>query len=145
LTAAYLVCVAALVIIPSLAFLPPLMFFGSMLNLGLILAISVVTLSGFVFPKRYPDLFEKASMPFSARSLRIICGTILLLNTLIFGFFAVAIGKASLVFLGIVLACCIYARSQKRRLTEIRESLSPAEPGSPTRLFWMEEEERYEG
>jgi len=139
LTAAYLICVAALVGIPSL------MFFGSMLNLGLILAISVVTLSGFVFPKRYPDLFEWASMPFSARSLRIICGTILVLNTLIFGFFAVAIGKSSLVFLGIVLGWCIYAGSQKRRLKEIKESLSPAGPGSPTHLFWMEGEDRDQG
>jgi APA family basic amino acid/polyamine antiporter len=142
LTAAYLVCVAALLIIPSLAFLPPLIFFGSMLNLGLILSMSVVTLSGFVFPMRYPALFEGASMPFSARNLRIICGTVLVLNTLIFAFFTVAIGKASLVFLCIVLACCIYAGSQRRRLTELKESRSPGGAGRPACIFWMEEEHR---
>jgi APA family basic amino acid/polyamine antiporter len=133
LTAAYLVCVAALVGIPSL------MFFGSMLNLGLILAISVVTLSGFVFPNRYPDLFERASTPFSAQNLRMICGTILLLNTLIFTFFMVAIGKAALVFMGVVLANCLYARSRSRALTEIKKRLALSKGPSPAPLFWMKE------
>ena len=139
LTAAYLICLAALVGIPSL------MFFGSMLNLGLILAISVVTLSGFVFPKRYPELFERASMPFSARSLRLVCGTIILLNTLIFAFFVVAIGKAALVFLGIVLACCLYARSKRRALTEIEERLALSTGPNPAPLFWMQGEDRDQG
>ena len=139
LTAAYLICVAALVGIPSL------MFFGSMLNLGLILAISVVTLSGFVFPKRYPDLFEKASMPFSARSLRMICGTILLLNTLIFAFFMVAIGQAALVFLGIVLATCLYARSRRSALTVIKERLALSTGPNPAPLFWMKREDGDQG
>jgi hypothetical protein len=116
-----------------------------MLNLGLILAISVVTLSGFVFPKRHPVLFEKASMPFSARSLRLICGTILLLNTLIFAFFSVAIGKASLVFLGIVLATCVYARSRKRPLAVIKERLARSQGPNPAPLFWMEGEDRGQG
>jgi APA family basic amino acid/polyamine antiporter len=139
LTVAYLICVAALVGIPSL------MFFGSMLNLGLILAISVVTLSGFVFPKRHPHLFEKASMPFSARGLRVICGTILLANTLIFAFFAVAIGKASLVFLGIVLATCVYARSRKKSLTVIKDRLALSRGPNPAPLFWMKEGSRDQG
>jgi APA family basic amino acid/polyamine antiporter len=134
LTVAYLICVAALAGIPSL------MFFGSMLNLGLILAISVVTLSGFVFPKRHPDLFEKASMPFSGRVLRMICGTILVLNTLIFAFFMVAIGKASLVFLGIVLATCVYARTKKAALEVITERLALSRGPNGEPLFWMREE-----
>jgi APA family basic amino acid/polyamine antiporter len=139
LTAAYLVCVAALVTVPSL------MFFGSMLNLGLILSISVVILSGFVFPKRYPDLFERASMPFSARSLRIICGAILFVNALILAFFMVAIGKASFVFLGIVLANCLYARSRKRSLAAIKERLALARGPNPVPVFWMEGTSRDQG
>ncbi len=134
LTAAYLICVAALVGIPSL------MFFGSMLNLGLILAISVVTLSGFVFPKRHPDLFERASIPFSGGGLRLICGAILLLNTLIFGFFMVAIGKAALVFLGIVLGSFLYALSKNRALAVINERLALSRGPNPEPLFWMREE-----
>ncbi len=133
LTAAYLICVAALVGIPSL------MFFGSMLNLGLILAISVVTLSGFVFPKRYPELFERASMPFSARTLRIICGAILFLNALIFAFFTVAIGKAAIVFLAVVLASCLYALSQRRSLAKIKERLALSGGWNGAPLPWMEE------
>jgi basic amino acid/polyamine antiporter, APA family len=134
LTAAYLSCVAALVTIPSL------MFFGSMLNLGLILAISVVTLSSFVFPKRYAALFETSSTRFSARTFRMICAVILLLNAVIFVFFTVAIGKAALVFFGILLASCIYARMQRRTLAEIKASLSPAGSGCPPRIVWMERE-----
>ncbi len=145
LTTAYLVCVAALVIIPTIKFLPPLMFFGSMLNLGLIFSISVVTLCGFVFPKRHPELFEKASMPFSGRSLKRICGTILLLNTLIFGFFMVAIGKAALVFLGIVLASSLYAVSRSRALAEIKERLALSRGPNPEPIFWMRKEERGQG
>ena len=133
LTAAYLICVAALVGIPSL------MFFGSMLNLGLILSISVVTLAGFVFPKRYHALFESASMPFSPGTLRTICGTILLLNTMIFAFFMIAIGKAALVFLGIVLGTCLYAGSRRRVLKQIEARLAPSAGEDPLRpLPWME-------
>ncbi len=133
LTAAYLICVAALVGIPSL------MFFGSMLNLGLIFSISVVTLSGFVFPRRYPEMFERAATPCSARSLRMICGTILLLNALIFAFFSVAIGKAAFVFLAIVLSSCLYAQSQSRTLAKIRERLVLSRGPNPAPLPWMGE------
>jgi len=139
LTAAYLICVAALVGIPSL------MFFGSMLNLGLILSISVVVLSGFVFPKRYPALFERSSTRLSPRIFRTICGTILVLNAMIFAFFSIAIGKAALVFLAIVLASCLYARSKKRSLTEIGERLALSRGPNPAPLFWMKQEDRDQG
>ncbi len=145
LTAAYLVCVAALVIIPLLGFLPPLMFFGSMLNLGLILSISVVTLAGFVLPGRYPALFERASMRISPRALRLICGTVILLNAVIFAFFVVAIKQAALVFLGIVLACCLYAQSKKRSLAQIEKRLARSQGPAGIPLPWMEPEERNGG
>jgi APA family basic amino acid/polyamine antiporter len=138
LTAAYLICVAALVGIPSL------MFFGSMLNLGLILSITVVVLAGWVFPKRYPALFERASTPFSARALRLICSTIVFLNALIFAFFMVAIGKAALVFLGIVLASTLYALSRRKPLTAMKERLALSQGASPEPLFWMEREKEGE-
>lgn len=135
LTAAFLVCVAALIGIPSL------MFFGSMLNLGLILAISVVVLSGFVFPTRYPDLFARASMPLSPKSLRRICGTILVLNAVIFAFFAVAIGKAALVFLAVVLATCLYARSKRSSLAAIEQRLALSRGKNAAPLSWVEGED----
>jgi APA family basic amino acid/polyamine antiporter len=136
LTAAYLVCVAALVTIPSL------MFFGSMLNLGLILSISVVVLSGFVFPKRYPALFDRSSTRLSPRIFRMICGSILLINAMIFAFFSIAIGGAALFFFGIVLANCLYAASRKRALTAIKERLALSRGPNAAPLFWMEREER---
>ena len=134
LTAAYLICVAALVTIPSL------MFFGSMLNLGLLLSISVVVLSGFVFPVRHPSLYERSSTSLSPRLFRLICGTVLVLNAIIFAFLSVAIGKAALVFLGIVLATCLYAGVKGGSLAAIKERLGRSRGPYPDPLPWMEGE-----
>ena len=132
LTVSYLVCVCALLLIPSL------MFFGAMLNLGLILSITVVTLAGFVFPGRFPDLFQRSILRIPPPLLKTICITIVILNSLIFTFFVVAIGKASFVFCGIVLASCLYAYSKRRTLAEIKEIQVPAGGMTPPRLFWTE-------
>ncbi len=138
LTLSYLVCVASLIIIPSLKIIPSLMFFGSMLNLGLIWCITVVVLSGVVFPGRYPHLFERSILRISPALLKAICITIVILNTLIFAFFLYAIGKASLVFLGIVLACSLYAFSRRKALRAIKEKLSLSKEGETEQVFWME-------
>lgn len=132
LTASYLVCVAALVLLPSL------MFFGSMLNLGLILCITVVTLAGFVFPVRFPDLFQRSVPRFPPALVRTVCVVIVILNLLIFTFFIVAIGWASLVFFGIVLASCLYAYSQRRTLAEIRKNQFSEGGVIRSRPLWTE-------
>lgn len=132
LTLSYLVCVAALIIVPSL------MFFGAMLNLGLIWCITVVVLSGMVFPGRFPHLFERSTVRISPVLLKTICVTIVILNTVIFGFFLFAIGKASFVFLGIVLASGLYAFSRRRALGAIKQRLSRSSDGVTNQIFWME-------
>jgi amino acid transporter len=146
LTASYLICVTALAGIPSLVVsISSLMFFGAMLNLGLILSITIVTLAGFVFPKRFPELYGRSVLRISPALLRTVCIVIVILNTLIFSFFAFAIGKFTLVFLGIVLTSCLYAFSRKRRLAEIKETLYPPGERQTPKPFWMEQSKDHEG
>lgn len=117
LTAAYLVCLVSLVTVPSL------MFFGSMLNLGLVFCITVVTLAARTFPDRFPALFARATTRLSRAGTRALCTTIVVLNTVIFGFFVFAIGKASLVFAGVVVMACVYAWSKRVPLRRIQDRL----------------------
>ncbi len=117
LTLCWLICVVSLVTIPSL------MFFGSMLNLGLILAITVVSLAGLVLPSRLPGMFSNASIKVSGTLNKAVCIAIIILNTLIFFFFCVAIGKASFVFFGIVLLSMAYAVLQRKRIQSLHQLL----------------------
>ena len=52
---------------------------------------------------------------------------------------------APLVFLSIVLASCLYARSKKRALTAIKERLALSQGPTPAPLFWIEGEDRDQG
>ena len=73
-----------------------------------------------------------------------ICETILVFNTLIFAFFMAAIGRAALVFLGIVLGTGLYALSRKRSLTDMKQALYPAGEAGPTHISWMERNTSHE-
>ena len=117
LTVAYLICAASLIGIPSL------MFFGSMLNLGLVFAITVVAMSGWILPQRFPFIYGRSSVKISPRRMKAVCGTVVVMNFLIFVFFCLAIGKASLVFGGIVCATCIYALGRGMVLKNIHEEV----------------------
>jgi len=110
LTLPFIISVISLITIPSL------MFFGSMLNLGLILAITVVAVSGLVFSDRFPELYAKSSINVSAKILKAVCWLVILFNSLIFIFFIFAVGKASLVFFGIIAGVFLYSLVIKERL-----------------------------
>ena len=69
--------------------------------------------------------------------MKAACLVTVSLNTLIFAFLAVAVGKSSLAFLGIVLLSSLYALSQRRRLKEIRERLFGSEGAGASPPFWM--------
>jgi APA family basic amino acid/polyamine antiporter len=142
LTISYLVCVVALVSIPSL------MFFGSMLNLGIVFCITVVVMAGMVFPKRFPDLFAKSSIRIASGTLKAICWVIVFLNSLIFVFFMIAIGrhsitfmgvvvKPSALFVGIVILNSLYALSRRTVLRKIKDRLSSFKKGESGSEFWM--------
>ncbi|MBW1892367.1 MAG: amino acid permease [Deltaproteobacteria bacterium] len=107
----------------SLVVISDLMFFGSMLNLGLIMAITVVAISGLLFPDRYPDLFAKSLIKVSPKTLKIVCWLVIMFNSLIFIFFTIAIKKASLVFFGIIVAVFIYSITKKEVLNKISGNL----------------------
>ena len=113
----------------SLITIPSLMFFGSMLNLGLILAITVVAVSGLVFPDRFPELYAKSSINVSAKILKAVCWLVILFNSLIFIFFIFAVGKASLVFFGILGGVFLYSLIIKERLRTNKPA--GAVPGNP--------------
>jgi basic amino acid/polyamine antiporter, APA family len=108
----------------SLVMISDLMFFGSMLNLGLILAITVVAVSGLKFPEKFPELFARSSITVSAKTMKIACWLVIILNSLIFVFFIIAIKKASLVFFGIILAVFIYTIFRRDVLNRISGELS---------------------
>jgi len=108
LTMVYLVSAIALVSIPSL------LFFGSMLNLGLIVSITLVAASGLFFPNRYPHLYAKSFFKVPPRLRQIACIGVIGINLLIFVFFTFAIGKATFVFFGIVVAASLYTLSKKK-------------------------------
>jgi APA family basic amino acid/polyamine antiporter len=135
LTVAYLVCVVALVSIPSL------MFFGSMLNLGLVLCITAVVLSAFTFPRRYPSLFARTWAGRFPRLIKAVCVAIILLNAVIFAFFMYAIGKATLLFMGILATVSLYALSRRRVLGEIRERLQPTDAPEARGIYWLDPDE----
>jgi len=127
LTLSYVACLA------SLLFIPSLLFFGAMLNLGLILSITVVALAGFVAPDRLAAVFPRGS----PAGMRAACAGTVVLNVLIFLFLAVAVGASSLVFLGVVLLCSLYARSQRSRLRRIRERVRGAEGSGDLPAHWL--------
>ena len=122
LTIAYGICVISLIVIPSL------LFFGSMLNLGLIFAITVVASSGLVIHKQYPMLYRESSIKVSPLILKSISFAIVIINSLIFIFFSIALQKggktrgASLLFLGVVVLVYIYALTRRRIFRSIKES-----------------------
>lgn len=120
LTAAYLICVLSLVLNNSL------MFFGSMLNLGLVFAITVVAISGLVLPGRFPFLFSKSVIRIKPKILKAASTAVIGLNCLIFAFFCIAIGKAALLFLGIVLLCGLYGFSRRIRIKDVARNLREA-------------------
>ena len=114
LTFTYVVNVIALITIPSL------MFFGSMLNLGLIFAITLVAVTCLVFPKRFPDLFARSAIKLKPVWRNSACYGVIVLNLLIFAFFTFAIGKASFVFFGIVIASTVYAYSRSKTFKQLK-------------------------
>jgi len=133
LTLSFAACLA------SLLFVPSLLFFGATLNLGLILSITVVALAGFVAPARLPALFPRTGGARVSRGfLRAACLVTVCLNSVIFVFLTAAVGASSLAFAGIVLLSCLYARTQRRRLREIRARLRGAEGACPARPGWWE-------
>jgi APA family basic amino acid/polyamine antiporter len=117
LTVAYLICVVSLIGIPSL------MFFGSMLNLGLVFAITVVAMSGWVLPQRFPFIYSRSSLKTTPGRMKAVCGVVVVMNCLIFVFFCLAIGKASLVFGGIVCATVVYSLGRRMVLKSIHEEV----------------------
>lgn len=131
LTASWLICTAALVLNPSL------FFFGSMLNLGLIFAITVVNLAGLVLPARYPELYEKSWKPFASGVLRAVCVAVLVLNSLIFAFFVVAVDWAAAVFALILVASCLFAWSRRLSLARRKKDLAQPLAANSVILSWM--------
>lgn len=123
LTFAWLVSAIALVGIPSL------MFFGSMLNLGLIFAVTLVAVAALVLPKRFPLLYARSSLKIQPGLAKMICWAVIGFNTLIFLFFTVAIGWASVVFGGIALAAYLYALSHKQELKQIKVKVREMQSG----------------
>ena len=121
LTTAFAISLVALISIRSL------MFFGSMLNLGIIFGITIVTMAGRAFPERFPELYKRSSIKVPTKLLKIVCWSVILSNSLIFGFFAFAVGRASILFARIAAAMYLYARNHKERLMEIRIKLGNLE------------------
>ncbi len=117
LTVTYLVCVASLVAIPSL------MFFGAMLNLAMVLAITVVCVAALVVRKRFPSLYGRSSLKLSPGLLTTVCSAVIGANTLILVFLSLAIGKASLVFLGILVSVFVYSLARRRLFETIGENI----------------------
>ncbi len=123
LTLPFIISAIALITIPSL------MFFGSMLNLGLILAITVVAMAGLVFPDRFPKLYAQSLVKVPVKILKGVCWLVILFNSLIFIFFIFAVGKASLVFFGIIAVVFLYSLVINHRLRVNRPA--GAVPDSP--------------
>lgn len=123
LTISYLICIISLVAIPSL------MFFGSMLNLGLIFAITVVTSSGLIIHKRYPDIYKSSSINIPPPLLRLLSSAVIIMNSLIFIFFSIALQRgektrgASMLFFGIVLIVYLFSLSRGKVLRSIGERI----------------------
>lgn len=123
LTISYLICIISLVAIPSL------MFFGSMLNLGLIFAITVVTSSGLIIHKRYPELYKGSSIKISPPLLKFLTYVVIIMNSLIFIFFSIALQRgektrgASMIFFGIVLVVYLVSLSRGKVLRTIGEEI----------------------
>jgi APA family basic amino acid/polyamine antiporter len=131
LTVSWLVCTAALLANPSL------LFFGSMLNLGLIFAITAVNMAGLVLPARYPELYERSLKPLSPGVLRAVCVAVVVLNSMIFIFFLAAVGWAAAVFLLIVAACSLFARSRRSLLARRKGDLAQPLSANAVILSWL--------
>ena len=80
-------------------------------------------MSGWSLPRRFPFIYSRSSIKISPRRKKVMSGTMVVMNTLIFDFLSLAIGKASLVFGGIVCANIIYALGRRITLRNIHEEV----------------------
>lgn len=106
----------------SLIFIPSLKFYGSMLNLAIVVTITLVTISSLKFLKKYPELCATSSFNISPLLVRIACICVIVINLLILVFFIKAIGKATLVYLGIAVCSAFYAFARQKLLQVVKIS-----------------------
>ena len=115
LTLVYIVSIVSLIAAPAIE------TFASMLNLTMIMSVTVVTLAALKAAKVYPELCHNSAFSISPDRLRFVCWTILGMNTLIAGFFAIRMGWISVAFGGLLIASWIYARMRPDEMRANRE------------------------
>jgi APA family basic amino acid/polyamine antiporter len=95
---------------------PPLQMLGAMLNFGLLFMITLVLLAAFKLPRDHPEIYEKARVKFSPRTLAITSLTAVGINIIFMLLLAYALRWTFLIFVAAGIAGVVLYHVRKRQI-----------------------------